>query len=133
MIDSRSFFYSLLFLLPFIFYISLTVLKKVLNSYLESILILFILLDILQTRYEVYAFTICILGFWLIVIKRNKISYSYHVLLFFVFLLISLGIQLWGFSENATKSSMWRYYFLVIACIQMIYRFNAKKMPIFKK
>lgn len=133
MIDSRSFFYSLLFLLPFIFYISLTVLKKILNSYIESIVILLILLDILQTRYEVYAFTICILGFWLMVIKRNKINYSYHVLLFFIFLLISIGFQLLGLAENATKSSMWAYYFFVIAGIQMVYEFNIKKMPISKK
>jgi hypothetical protein len=119
LLDRRALFYSFVFLLPFIYYVAFHLLNRRLKNWLESMVILFIFLDVIQVRYELYALTLSILGLWIMIIRKNNISYRYNIILSGSCLLIAVAAQVFGMTKIADKSSMWGYFLLVITVCQI--------------
>ncbi|HYK07929.1 MAG TPA: hypothetical protein VEW42_00345 [Candidatus Eisenbacteria bacterium] len=92
------------------------------RSFLGSFTITLITADIFLLQSIYYGIALGLLGFWIIAIVKDKISLKISLLFALLFLLLSeLDIVLGNIAQE-NKTSMWAYFFLVIAVAQIIWR-----------
>ena len=92
------------------------------KSLLGSLTITLILVDLFLIQSIYYGIALGLLGFWIIAVTKDKISWKISLLLSFIFLLISELDIAFKLIPQEDKSAMWVYFFLSIAVFQIIYR-----------
>lgn len=143
---------SVSFILPFLFYVyfismgtvvqkinlrlsKLKILKNVEFSFnkilFANFIIFIILVDILFLKKEVMGIFLGLIGFWIIIIYKNKIKWDKSILLAFIALGISAISIVLNLTHIAAKGSTWGYIFLTIGIFQTMVK-NSKKIWILK-